>query len=247
MTTSTPRPPNRPTRVAIELVAAKSAVRSSIDHEHAARLAEVLDRCPPIVVAENGTVLIDGLHRLEAARLRGWDTIPVVFVPVASPADLLLAAASANRAHGLPLTREQRRDAVEALLRLGTTLSDRALASACGVARTTVAALRAEGRPRSGGVNTCSAGEPDRPRLGQDNKHYPGASRHLGRAAESIVRLEPAITVRALAQRLGASVDSAHRYRADTLARLRDERPWVRFLRRLMARLWLWRRRRRPA
>jgi ParB-like chromosome segregation protein Spo0J len=184
---------------------------------------------------------------LEAARLRGWDTIPAIFVPVTSPAQVLLAAARENRAHGLPLTRGERCAVVKDLLRLGATLSDRALASACGVTRTTVAALRAEGRPRSGGVNTCSVGESDRPRLGQDNKHYPGASRHLGRAAESIVRLEPAITVRALAQRLGASVGSAHRYRADTLAHLRDERPWVRFLRRLMARLWLWRRRRRPA
>lgn len=130
-------------RIAIELVDATSAVLATVDERHVARLAEMLERCPPITVGADG-VLVDGAHRLEAARLRGWETIAAIVVPQSSRAEVLLAAVRANSRHGLPLTRAERWAVVAELLLLEKELSDRAIAEACGVARS-VAAARSQG------------------------------------------------------------------------------------------------------
>ena len=46
--------------------------QTKVDQDHVAMLAEVLDRLPPIVVDDRTMTVIDGVHRLEASRPRGW-------------------------------------------------------------------------------------------------------------------------------------------------------------------------------
>ncbi len=212
-------------------------MRSGIDGAHVKLLGETLERCPPIVVSVDG-ILVDGAHRLAAARRRGWKAIPAIVMPATSKADLLLAAARHNAAHGLPRSREERPAAVRQLLALDATLSDRMLAEACGVSRDLVATLRRKQDSRSGGA---SGHLNARERVGRDGRRYPAARRDIGRLAEAIVRMEPQVSVRALAGQLGVSSGTAHRHRADALARLRRERWWTRATRRALAR---WRLRR---
>lgn len=230
---------SEPRLVAVDLVDATSVVRDTIDKRHVARLAEVLERCPPIAVAADGA-LVDGAHRLEAARRRGWETIPAVVLATSSRVELVLAAARANCRHGLPLTRAERQAIVAELLVLQDDLSDRAIAEACGVARSAVAAVRAK-------VQACSGGRSGHlnSRVGVDGKHYPIGPRDIGPLAAAIVRLDPTITVRTLASRLGVSTGTAHRHRAEALAHIDRERWLARAIRRMLARWFLWRRRRR--
>lgn len=222
-------------RVPVDQIVPVSLVRTGIDHDHVARLAEVLEECPPIELGVDGRI-VDGVHRVEAARLRGWVAIPAITVPLASRAEILLAAARANSCHGLPLSREERRAAVAELLLLASTLSDRTIAEACGVARSVVASVRATQQP-------CSGGRCDNlnRRTGSDGKKYPAHPVTAGPVAAALVRLHPAISVRALASKLQVSVGTAHRLRVETLARVEKERPWNRVFRRLLARLLLWR------
>lgn len=221
----------RPGPVAVSSLTKASLVRSAVDPDHVARLSEVLQDCPPITLTDGGA-LLDGLHRLEAARSLGWESIPAVIVPVASPVNALLTAAAANSTHGLPLTREERRSAVHQLLRLDLSLSDRRIARACGVSRSVVESARAAVRECSGGrnghVNT---------RIGADGKRYPGTRRAgLAPVAAAVLRLRPQTTVRELAGLLGVSTGIAHRLHTETRERLRRESRWTRFWHRLIAR-----------
>lgn len=224
-----------PSLLPVAGLAAASAVRGAIDLAHVARLCEVLVGCPPITVTTDG-VIVDGAHRLEAARRLGWETIPGVALPSLTEAEVLLAAAEANSGHGLPLTREERRRAVEHLLYLDPALSDRRVAQACGVARSVVEAARTAQRPCSGG-----ASDHVNRRVGADGKRYPASRRDLGPIAAAVVRLMPAMTVRDLARLLDVSTGTAHRLRAETLECMRRERRWTLLFRRLVARWRLWR------
>lgn len=236
MDTSSSSDAPAPQLIEVPRITATSAVRSGIDGAHVKVLAETLERCPPIVVSADG-ILVDGVHRLAAARRRGWKMIAAIVMPAASEADHLLAAARHNAAHGLPLSKGERRAAVRQLLALDATRSDRVLAEACGVSRNLVATLRRELNQRSGGA---SGHLNERERVGRDGRRYPSERKDVGPLAKAIVRLDPQVSVRALAGRLGVSSGTAHRHRADALARLRRERWWTRAIRRALARWRLW-------
>ena len=78
------------------------------DGEHAARLAETPDELPPILVHRPTMRVIDGMHRLQAARLRGRETIETEFFD-GSAEDAFIQAVTVNTRHGLPLTLADRR------------------------------------------------------------------------------------------------------------------------------------------
>src|SRR5580704_2926438 len=108
---------------------------------HIARLAEVEGPLPPILVDRRTMRVIDGMHRLLAAALKGQETVSVVFFD-GSPADAFLQAVRANVTHGLPLSQADRRAAAERIIASHPHLSDRALAESVGLAARTVAAIR---------------------------------------------------------------------------------------------------------
>jgi ParB-like chromosome segregation protein Spo0J len=162
--------------------------------EHVARLAEIDDPLPPILVDPTTMRVIDGAHRLMAAILRGSETIEVEFFEGRS-ADAFLHGVLANITHGYPLSRADRRAAAKRILVSHPHLSDRAIAQIAGLGAKTVATLR----ERAGDQRPVEA------RTGRDGRTRPlnGAPGRL-RAAELIVQ-RPHASLRELARVAGVS------------------------------------------
>lgn len=111
------------------------------NHEHARALAESDAVAPPILVHRRSLRVIDGMHRLQAAMLRGAGEVDVVYFD-GSDDDAFVAAVRANTTHGYPLSRADRRAAAARIVRSHPYWSDRAIAEVTGLAARTVAAIR---------------------------------------------------------------------------------------------------------
>jgi hypothetical protein len=113
----------------------------SEDVEHARSLAENFESLPPILVHSESMLVIDGAHRVLAARLLHQSTIRSVLFA----GDALGAFAEAirrNVAHGKPLTLSEREHAASELLQKAPAWSDRKVATTCGLSPSTVGRLR---------------------------------------------------------------------------------------------------------
>ena len=155
-------------------------LRDRLDDFTVERYADSWDRLPPITVYEvDGKWLVaDGFHRHAAAVMLGKRTIPAEIV-VGSFTDALDFVASVNLFHGLPLSRSERRRAVEVKLKLHHDWSDRRMSEELAVSRELVAKIRRQliegsqipnnpGRVGSDGKLYTSAGipreQPERPK-----------------------------------------------------------------------------------
>ncbi len=155
-------------------------LRDRLDDFTVERYAEAWQRMPPVTVFEvdGRWLMADGFHRHAAAVLLGRRTIPAE-IRQGTMADALDFVAGVNLFHGLPLTRSERRRAVDIKLRLHHDWSDRRLAEELGVSRELVAKTRRmlvdggqipnnPGRIGSDGKTYSSAGLPKDP-----NEHPP--------------------------------------------------------------------------
>jgi hypothetical protein len=155
-------------------------LRDRLDDFTVERYADCWERMPPVTVFEvDGTLLLaDGLHRHAAAVLLGKRKIAAE-IRQGTMNDALDFVAGVNLFHGLPLTRTERRRAVDIKLRLHHDWSDRRLAEELGVSRELVAKTRRNlieskqvpnnpGRVGSDGKTYSSAGLPKDP-----NEHRP--------------------------------------------------------------------------
>jgi ParB-like chromosome segregation protein Spo0J len=138
--------------------------------------------------------VIDGAHRLRAARLAGRPTIDVVFLD-GTEAELLAIAVRANASHGLPLTRADREAAAARMIDLLPRHSDRWIASLTGLAPGTIASLRS-----AQGTEACGA-----TRVGMDGRERPVDIASRRRAAADAIREHPEASLRAIAQLAGIS------------------------------------------
>lgn len=111
------------------------------DKAYIARLAELGTPMPPILVDRRTMRVIDGMHRLMAASLKGQETIEVRFFQ-GSAADVFLRGVKENTAHGLPLSLSDRREATMRIVSSHPQLSDRALGEIVGLSARTVATIR---------------------------------------------------------------------------------------------------------
>ncbi|WAX76369.1 ParB/RepB/Spo0J family partition protein [Streptomyces sp. KMM 9044] len=162
---------------------------------------------PPILVRKDGWRVIDGLHRLEAAKLRGDHSIKARFVDC-TDAEALVLAMKANSSHGLPLSKTDRVSGAERVLSAHPEWSDRALASVTGLSAKTIASLR----DRSAG-GTPSGGK----RLGRDGKLRSVTAGEGRRRAAEYINAHPNATLREVARETGVSLGTVH----DVSARLR--------------------------
>ena len=144
-------------------------LRDRLDPEAVERYAEAWGRTPPVTVVEvqGRYLLADGFHRHAAAIRLNKQAIAADVRP-GTFADALDVASVANLMHGLPLTRPERRRAVEVQIRLHHDRSDRRLAEEIGVGRDLVARVRRD----LVAAGQVPAGEG---RVGADGKVYPGA------------------------------------------------------------------------
>lgn len=145
-------------------------LRDRLDRDTVERYVDAWIRMPPVVVYEvdGRWLLADGFHRHAAAVTLGRRTIPAE-VRIGSFPEALDFVAGANLFHGLPLTRVERRRAIEVKLRLHHERSDRRLAEELAVGRELVAKIRRQ-LVEGGQVPALDT------RLGADGKTYPASS-----------------------------------------------------------------------
>ena len=166
------------------------------DEEHVARLAESEAPLPPILVERHTMKVVDGVHRLLAASLKGQRTIDVVFFD--GPAeDVYLYAVAVNVTHGLPLSLADRKAAAARIVTSHPHLSDRAIARAAGLGAKAVAAIRRETAgdgPHGGHM-----------RVGRDGKVRPLNSAEGRLRAFEVLTARPEASLREVARIAGIS------------------------------------------
>lgn len=193
-------------------------LRDRLDDFCVERYAESWDRLPPITVfdVDGRWLLADGFHRHAAAIMLGKRTLPAE-VRLGSFVDALDFVASVNLFHGLPLTRAERRRAVEVKLKLHHDWSDRRMAEELAVSRELVAKIRRQ--LTEGGQIPESPG-----RIGSDGKVYSSAgiprdpNERLPVGKSIAQEDEPEARDRRRADRGGANLDERESRAAATAA-----------------------------
>jgi ParB-like chromosome segregation protein Spo0J len=195
-TGTVPGTARRPAQVPIlALLPADSPRLHGHDDEHVARLAELDEVLPPILVDRRSMRVIDGMHRLLAASRRGQELIDVEFFD-GTAEEAFLRGVEANVTHGLPLSQEDRRAAAERIVRSHPLMSDRAIARASGLSAKSVAAVRA----RTGDPAAQPAA-----RIGRDGKAHPVNNVEGRRRAAEIIAGAPTASLREVARQAGIS------------------------------------------
>lgn len=103
--------------------------RLALDHGAIRRYADAMrtgHKLPPITIArvDGAPVVIDGWHRVHAAKLAGIAALPALLIDPPE-AELPWLAAEANLRHGVPLKRSERRNVFRAYVRAGQHLKGR--------------------------------------------------------------------------------------------------------------------------
>jgi ParB-like nuclease domain len=78
-------------------------------------LANTQGELPPIIVHRASTRVLDGMHRLRMAKIRGQNEIQVRFF-VGDGADSFVVVVRSNIAHGLPLSLADRKAAANRII-----------------------------------------------------------------------------------------------------------------------------------
>ncbi|ALV30878.1 ParB N-terminal domain-containing protein [Streptomyces sp. CdTB01] len=179
------------------------------DAAHVRLLVDAADCAdlPPILVQVDGCRVIDGLHRLEAARLMGAHSILARFLDC-SNAEALVIAMKANGLHGLPLSRTDRVAGAQRLLGSHPDWSDRAIAGIAGLSAKTIASLR-----ERSAITTPLGGK----RIGQDGRRRPVDAGEGRRRAAEYIAAHPGAPLRQVARATDVSLGTVH----DVSARLR--------------------------
>lgn len=123
------------------LVAGDTLRIQGTNEGHVRVLAETEGPLPPILVHRHTLRVIDGMHRLLAAKLQGRETIAVRFFE-GDEEEAFVAAVQANAMHGLPLTLADRRTAAARIVRTHAEWSDRMIAGLVGLSPKTVGVVR---------------------------------------------------------------------------------------------------------
>jgi hypothetical protein len=165
------------------------------DKAHVAWLMETQAELPPILVERRTMRVIDGMHRLLAASLKGCSTIDVEFFD-GGPEDIFLWAVHANVKHGLPLSQADRMAAAARIVASHPHLSDRAIGEISGLAARTIAGIR---RRSTVGLPQVNA------RVGRDGRIRPVDGVAGRRRAAELLAESPQASLREVARAAGVS------------------------------------------
>jgi ParB-like chromosome segregation protein Spo0J len=165
------------------------------DKAHISRLAETETPLPPILVEKRTMRVIDGMHRLMAASMRGREEIDVIFFE-GSEADIFLRAVQENITHGLPLSRADRIAATERIIVSHPHMSDGAIGHSVGLGTKTVAGIR---KRSSEDLPQPTA------RVGRDGRVRPLNSGEGRRRAAELLAQQPESSLRDVARTAGIS------------------------------------------
>ncbi|MEO3755205.1 ParB/RepB/Spo0J family partition protein [Streptomyces sp. B6B3] len=167
--------------------------------QHVELLARVESRLPPILVDRVTMRVIDGMHRLRAAQLRGDTFIEARFYEGVA-ADEFVEAVRQNTRHGLPLSQQDRSAAAVRIMRSHPSWSDRRIASVAGLAPATVGTLR-RSSDQIGHLNTR--------RVGRDGRSRPVDAAAGRERAERFLADHPEASVREVAAAAGIAPATA--------------------------------------
>ncbi|MFF7357273.1 ParB/RepB/Spo0J family partition protein [Streptomyces filipinensis] len=190
------------------LVTSDSPRIAGEDAEHVEALAETRSALPPIVVHRPTMRIVDGVHRLRAAVLRGEDSIEVRYVE-GSAEDAFVLAVKLNAEHGMPLSRRDRLSAAERIIDSHAHWSDRRIAEVTGLAPATVSQLRRRSTVQAEQLNT---------RTGRDGRARPVNSAAGRRRAGQVIAERPNASLREIAQEAGIALATAR----DVRLRIRE-------------------------
>lgn len=172
---------------------------SGEDKEHTRILADMDIELPPILVHRKKMTIIDGIHRLKAAMLKGQESIAVEFFD-GSDEEAFLQAVRANTTHGLPLSMEDRQAAARKIIAADPGLSDRCIATYSGLSDKTVGMIRRSAGTRAG----------RNARLGVDGRVRPLNGRQGRQRAADFISQRPTASLREIAEEAGISIGTAH-------------------------------------
>ena len=176
------------------------------DVDHARALAFRLDDCPPILVERSTSTVIDGVHRVLAARMLNRATVPVRYFE-GTHEEAFVEAVKANVTHGKPLTLAEREAAARKLLGMHNDWSNRLVGDVCGLSDKTVGRLR----------KTTAELPQLSVRMGRDGRHRPIDSNPLRKQIATVLRAKPDASPEEVARKLvNICLDRARRPQADS-------------------------------
>lgn len=187
-----------------DLIIGDSPRSGGTQDEHIRNLAESVTSFPPIVVHRATMRVIDGVHRIRAARLRSDRGIDSIFFE-GSLEEAYVLSIKLNVVHGLPLSLYDRKAAAIQILRFYPEWSNRGVAAAAGISDKTVAQIRMslDNLPESMG------------RIARNGVWHRGKGA-VGRSDAAKLFIEqPDISPQTVAQQVGISLSTAKdvRYR----------------------------------
>ena len=212
---SAARPGATVVSVALARLVVKRSIREGgVNQEHVRRLMRLGGRWPPILVHEETGVVIDGVHRVAAARMLGLLRVDASLF-TGGPDAALIEFVRRNVQHGLPLTLRERKWAATRVLHVHPDWSDRRIAGICALSPKTVGRLRAHDGSDAEGVPQFDASV----RVGRDNRLRPvngvSARARVAKALEE----NPGASLRSVAAKVGVSPETVRSVRlrlADT-------------------------------
>ncbi|WP_327069969.1 ParB/RepB/Spo0J family partition protein [Kitasatospora sp. NBC_01302] len=166
---------------------------------HVLALAGAGTPLPPVLVHRATMRVIDGVHRVRAAELRGQAVVEVLFFD-GTAEDAFVLAVEANIGHGLPLRGADRRAAAGRILLSHPQWSDRAIAARTGLAAKTVAVLRRRVRTGQTGYEVPARPESVPVRLGRDGVVRPLNTAEGRRQAARLLAANPRASLREVAR-----------------------------------------------
>jgi hypothetical protein len=192
---------------------------SGVSKEHVELLAELDGRWPPVLVRRADQLVVDGIHRVTAARLLGLRWIEVEWFD-GDPDDALLEFVRRNASHGLPLTLRERKRVASRLLCTHRDWSDRRLAELCAISPKTVATLRttADGRPNGRTPQLDSES-----RVGRDDRARPVNRAAMRLRVVEAIKAQPDASLRSVAAVAGVSPETVRLVRMNMRAVPDDE------------------------
>jgi ParB-like chromosome segregation protein Spo0J len=188
--------------------------REGIDLQQVSALAELDGAWEPIVVRRGSMEVLDGRHRLAAAKRLGHTTVRVRFFE-GDDAEARVEAIRLNVRHGLPLSLGERTSAARELLGLYPEWSDRQLGTTCGLSPRTVARLRKPTPTEPAGE--CLPFKRER-RVGKDGRRYPTDPTAQRDAIRRVLEEDRHASLRSVAARTGASPETVRSVRLSLAA-----------------------------
>ena len=176
--------------------------QAGTDAAHVRLLADAAGsvELPPILVQKRGSRIIDGMHRVEVAKLRAEWSIRARVVDCTDQQALVLAV-RANTLHGLPLSRADRIAGAKRILSEHADWSDRAVAAITGLSAKAVASVR---------NNSVGDMQFRGKRLGRDGKRRPVQAGEGRRRAAEYITAHPEASLRQVARETDVSVGTVH-------------------------------------